>query len=94
MFAISPSNVPPLLPREVGEGDAAATGQGAHDGHGGHEGHDDSRQPWRLPAVLLGVVVGSALVDQIASAASPQDAVKRVLGLCRQLAEGVQGARR
>lgn len=61
MFAISPSNVPPLLPREVGEGDAAATGQGAHDRHGGHEGHDDSRQPWRLPAVLLGVVVGSAL---------------------------------
>eukprot|EP01030_Chromulinospumella_sphaerica_P010723 gene10723-10530_t len=61
MFAISPSNVPPLLPREVGEGDAAATGQGAHEGHGGHEGHDDSRQPWRLPAVLLGVVVGSAL---------------------------------
>ena len=40
-----------------------------------------------------GVVVGSALVDQIASAASPQDAVARVLGLCRQLAEGVHGAR-
>jgi len=41
-----------------------------------------------------GVVVGSALVDQIANAASPSEAVDGVLGLCRRLAEGVRGARR
>ena len=41
-----------------------------------------------------GVVVGSALVDQIAKAASPQQAIDGVLGLCAQLAEGVRGARR
>ncbi|MBD9426063.1 tryptophan synthase subunit alpha [Pseudomonas sp. PDM15] len=41
-----------------------------------------------------GVVVGSALVDQIAKAASPQQAVEGVLNLCAQLAEGVRGARR
>jgi len=40
-----------------------------------------------------GVVVGSALVDKIANAASPQQAVEGVLGLCRQLAEGVRSAR-
>jgi tryptophan synthase alpha chain len=40
-----------------------------------------------------GVVVGSALVEQIANAATPQDAVAGVLGLCRQLAEGVRSAR-
>ena len=40
-----------------------------------------------------GVVVGSALIDQIANAASPQRAIDGVLGLCRQLAEGVRGAR-
>ncbi len=40
-----------------------------------------------------GVVVGSALVDQIAKAASPQQAIDGVLGLCAQLAEGVRGAR-
>ena len=40
-----------------------------------------------------GVVVGSALIDQIANAASPQQAIDGVLGLCRQLAEGVRGAR-
>jgi tryptophan synthase alpha chain len=40
-----------------------------------------------------GVVVGSALIDQIANAASPQQAIDGVLDLCRQLAEGVRGAR-
>lgn len=41
-----------------------------------------------------GVVVGSSLVDQIAKADSPQQAIDGVLGLCAQLAEGVRGARR
>ncbi len=41
-----------------------------------------------------GVVVGSALVDKIAKAATPQQAVNDVLGLCRELAEGVRSARR
>ncbi|HRL93903.1 MAG TPA: tryptophan synthase subunit alpha [Pseudomonas sp.] len=40
-----------------------------------------------------GVVVGSALIDQIANASSPQQAIDGVLGLCRELAEGVRGAR-
>lgn len=40
-----------------------------------------------------GAVVGSALIDQIAKAASPAEAVSGVLGLCRELAEGVRGAR-
>lgn len=40
-----------------------------------------------------GVVVGSALIDQIANAASPQQAIDGVLGLCRELAEGVRNAR-
>ena len=40
-----------------------------------------------------GVVVGSALIDQIANAASPQQAIDGVLGLCRELADGVRGAR-
>ena len=40
-----------------------------------------------------GVVVGSALVDQIAKADSPEQAVNGVLDLCKTLAEGVRGAR-
>ena len=40
-----------------------------------------------------GVVVGSALVDQIAKAQTPAQAVEGVLGLCAQLAEGVRNAR-
>ena len=40
-----------------------------------------------------GVVVGSALVDQIAKATSPEQAIDGVLGLCRQLADGVRQAR-
>ena len=40
-----------------------------------------------------GVVVGSALIDKIAEATSSADAVQSVLGLCRQLAEGVRNAR-
>ncbi len=41
-----------------------------------------------------GAVVGSALIDKIAEANSPQQAIDGVLGLCRGLAEGVRGARR
>ena len=47
MFAISPPNAaPPSPPLGVGEV---------------HGGPDDVHQPWRLPAVLMGVVLGSAL---------------------------------
>ncbi|MFP5421565.1 MAG: tryptophan synthase subunit alpha [Gammaproteobacteria bacterium] len=41
-----------------------------------------------------GVVVGSALIDQIANASSNEQAVDGVLSLCAALAEGVRGARR
>ncbi|WP_061238897.1 tryptophan synthase subunit alpha [Ectopseudomonas composti] len=41
-----------------------------------------------------GAVVGSALIDKIAEAQSPQQAIDGVLGLCRELAEGVRNARR
>lgn len=41
-----------------------------------------------------GVVVGSALIDQIANASSHEQAVDGVLSLCSQLAEGVRSARR
>ncbi|MFI8746294.1 tryptophan synthase subunit alpha [Pseudomonas sp. NPDC077186] len=41
-----------------------------------------------------GAVVGSALIDKIAAAQSPQQAIDGVLGLCRELADGVRGARR
>lgn len=40
-----------------------------------------------------GAVVGSALIDRIAKAASKEQAVGDVLGLCRELAEGVRRAR-
>ena len=40
-----------------------------------------------------GVVVGSALIDQIANAASSEQAVDGVLSLCAALAEGVRSAR-
>jgi tryptophan synthase alpha chain len=40
-----------------------------------------------------GVVVGSALIDRIAKAATPEHAVRDVLGLCSELAQGVRGAR-
>ncbi|MCJ1886197.1 tryptophan synthase subunit alpha [Pseudomonas sp. LA21] len=40
-----------------------------------------------------GVVVGSALIDKIAEATSSADAVQSVLGLCRELADGVRNAR-
>ncbi|WP_287031067.1 tryptophan synthase subunit alpha [Pseudomonas sp. UBA6310] len=40
-----------------------------------------------------GVVVGSALIDRIAQAETPQQAVDGVLGLCAELAQGVRGAR-
>ncbi|MBJ9974512.1 tryptophan synthase subunit alpha [Pseudomonas sp. S75] len=41
-----------------------------------------------------GVVVGSALVDKIAQAKHPGQAVSEVLSLCSALADGVRGARR
>jgi len=41
-----------------------------------------------------GAVVGSALIDKIAEAQSPQQAIDGVLGLWRELAEGVRNARR
>ncbi|MFP6848293.1 MAG: tryptophan synthase subunit alpha [Pseudomonas sp.] len=40
-----------------------------------------------------GVVVGSALIDQIASATSDEQAIDGVLSLCSALAEGVRSAR-
>ncbi len=40
-----------------------------------------------------GVVVGSALIDQIASAKSSEEAVEGVLGLCREISAGVRTAR-
>ncbi len=40
-----------------------------------------------------GVVVGSALIDQIANAENDAQAVDGVLGLCKALADGVRGAR-
>lgn len=40
-----------------------------------------------------GVVVGSALIDQIANATSDAQAIDGVLSLCAALAEGVRGAR-
>ncbi|WP_263143685.1 tryptophan synthase subunit alpha [Pseudomonas sp. RIT-PI-AD] len=41
-----------------------------------------------------GVVVGSALIDRIAQAATPAQAVQDVLDLCSALSEGVRSARR
>ncbi|MEH6486682.1 MULTISPECIES: tryptophan synthase subunit alpha [Pseudomonas] len=41
-----------------------------------------------------GVVVGSALIDQIEKADNSEDAVNGVLQLCSELAEGVRSARR
>ncbi|MGE4405750.1 tryptophan synthase subunit alpha [Pseudomonas sp.] len=40
-----------------------------------------------------GVVVGSALIDQIASAETSEQAVDGVLGLCREISAGVRDAR-
>lgn len=40
-----------------------------------------------------GVVVGSALIDQIAAAANAEAAVQGVLSLCRALSQGVHNAR-
>jgi tryptophan synthase alpha chain len=40
-----------------------------------------------------GVVVGSALIDQIANAETDAQAVDGVLSLCKSLADGVRGAR-
>jgi len=51
-------------------------------------------QAAQMAQLADGVVVGSALVEKIASAASPQQAVTDVLTLCRELAAAVRGARR
>jgi tryptophan synthase alpha chain len=46
-----------------------------------------------IARVADGVVVGSALIDQIANAQSPEQAVSGVLKLCSDLSEGVRKAR-
>lgn len=46
-----------------------------------------------IARVADGVVVGSALIDHIANASSPEQAVSGVLTLCSQLSEGVRSAR-
>ncbi|MFK3974175.1 tryptophan synthase subunit alpha [Pseudomonas sp. NPDC087358] len=46
-----------------------------------------------IARVADGVVVGSALIDQIASAETAEQAVSGVLKLCSALSEGVRGAR-
>ncbi len=54
------------------------------------------RTPEQAAAVARladGVVVGSALVEKIANAASPEQGVQDVLSLCAALAEGVRQAR-
>ncbi|MCW3150464.1 tryptophan synthase subunit alpha [Stutzerimonas stutzeri] len=54
------------------------------------------RTPGQAAAIARladGVVVGSALIDQIASAKSGEDATQGVLGLCREISAGVRGAR-
>jgi len=40
-----------------------------------------------------GVVVGSALVDKINAAATPKQAIIDVLAQCREISQGVHGAR-
>ncbi|MCF7200646.1 tryptophan synthase subunit alpha [Pseudomonas oligotrophica] len=52
-----------------------------------------AEQAANIARLAEGVVVGSALIDQIASAASSEDAINGVLGLCRELSAGVRGAR-
>ena len=55
------------------------------------------RTPEQAAAVARladGVVVGSALVDKIAQAERPEQAVDDVLSLCAALEDGVRGARR
>jgi tryptophan synthase alpha chain len=46
-----------------------------------------------IARVADAAVVGSALVAEVAAAATPAEAVERVLGLVRRLAEGVRRAR-
>jgi tryptophan synthase alpha chain len=46
-----------------------------------------------IARVADGVVVGSALIDQIANAQTPEKAVSGVLELCSTLAQGVRSAR-
>jgi tryptophan synthase alpha chain len=52
-----------------------------------------AEQAAAIARVADGVVVGSALIDQIASATSAEQAVSGVLGLCSQLSAGVRKAR-
>ena len=62
---------------------------------GGESGLEplDSCSVVAAPYEVNGVVVGSALVDQIAKAQTPEQAVDGVLSLCKTLAEGVRSAR-
>jgi tryptophan synthase alpha chain len=46
-----------------------------------------------IARVADGVVVGSALIDQIANASSPEQAINGVLHLCSKLSDGVRKAR-
>lgn len=46
-----------------------------------------------IARLAAGVVVGSALIDHIASADTPEQAIDGVLSLCAALADGVQKAR-
>jgi tryptophan synthase alpha chain len=50
-------------------------------------------QAANIARLAEGVVVGSALIDQIAKAKTGEEAIEGVLGLCRELSEGVRGAR-
>jgi tryptophan synthase alpha chain len=52
-----------------------------------------SEQAANIARLAEGVVVGSALIDQIAKAKTGEEAIEGVLGLCRELSEGVRGAR-
>ena len=51
------------------------------------------RSSFAIARLTEGVVVGSALIDQIANAKSNAQAVEGVLELCRQISTGVRSAR-
>jgi tryptophan synthase alpha chain len=55
--------------------------------------HPHPEQAANIARLADGVVVGSALIDHIANATTPEQAVDGVLSLCSALAEGVRKAR-